>query len=657
MYGINHSEFCSGPCIFLRHKCFIPGTSTSFYGMFNSIVAFLAFFFLMLIFLRRWLLIRQARTNPAVVQRLTNTVTILPLHVIFLFSVSIYTGVWFVYNLAVPHGWRGAVPLLLIMFVILLCMLYFLIFYMMQRGWGGKALKNAAILVPIFVAITSVAIVPGVLAYEGAIDVDRNLPYYFGPGYPTALMGVHSTLLILTGCLNIIPLMWKRRLAVERDRDRTSKALAFSPAASMDRQPDTPSTSKSSISRALSKTAAKTRENFNKFQEFVFKHTHPRRNSIFWLTTYVMVLQFPFLAGAILLYFEVDAGSCIWQGTMSLLQMGLAPMLYFVLHSEAKFLKKVALGPLVMDTADTFRFRANTEMGEKGMPTYLSSSYVVDQVEMRKGNLLGKGAAAEVFRGTLRGKPVAMKRYYREIYDEDMMKENQTEALLLSTLDHSNVVRFEGISFQPPYYFMLTELCENGNLADLLDKECGTLTNIRMLEMCLDIANGMNYLHSRDPPILHNDLKTQNLLVDEKYMVKVCDLDISGHETGEDKRILSTVRYSAPEMLKSKGREVSTKTDVYAFGVIVYEMFATIVLQSRPMPFSEFGRFDAEIEDAVICGKRPTLPSSMPRSIKSLVEASWHDCPDERPSFKEVCDRLENMVSRWKRGSVLVDQD
>lgn len=95
----------------------------------------------------------------------------------------------------------------------------------------------------------------------------------------------------------------------------------------------------------------------------------------------------------------------------------------------------------------------------------------------------------------------------------------------MAALRHPNVVMYLGVCMHPPA--VVTEYCARGSLNDVL-KKCltkpelaGQLDWSRRLGMALDAAKGMHYLHSSDPPVIHRDLKSPNLLVDKHWRVKV----------------------------------------------------------------------------------------------------------------------------------------
>ena len=155
------------------------------------------------------------------------------------------------------------------------------------------------------------------------------------------------------------------------------------------------------------------------------------------------------------------------------------------------------------------------------------------------------------------------------------------EASLMASLQHPNVVHLLGFCISPPC--MAVEYCPRGSLYDVLaqartDPEgAKRLSWIRRLRMAKDVAAGMLHLHSRTPPILHRDVKSPNILVTADLTVKVADMGLSKlAEEAQGGSKVSTMggganpRWLAPEILD--GQKASMESDVFAFGVVLWEM-------------------------------------------------------------------------------------
>jgi len=124
---------------------------------------------------------------------------------------------------------------------------------------------------------------------------------------------------------------------------------------------------------------------------------------------------------------------------------------------------------------------------------------------------------------------------------------------------------------KPPVFCIITEYLAGGSLGKFLHhQQPDILPQKLVLKLALDIARGMQYLHSQG--ILHRDLKSENLLLGEDMCVKVADFGISCLESqcGSAKGFTGTYRWMAPEMIKEKHH--TKKVDVYSFGIVLWEL-------------------------------------------------------------------------------------
>lgn len=149
----------------------------------------------------------------------------------------------------------------------------------------------------------------------------------------------------------------------------------------------------------------------------------------------------------------------------------------------------------------------------------------------------------------------------------------------------------------------------------------------------LDAARGMWYLHSRNPPIIHRDLKTANLLVDADFRVKVADFGLSRPiSRTATLTYCGTLDYCAPEILLKS--TYSQKVDVYSFGICLWQIFTGRDIHSS-IHMAEL------IEGVTKRNLRPD-PKLLPLSIARIAEVCWSRNPKHRPSFHEIIDMLEN---------------
>ena len=121
----------------------------------------------------------------------------------------------------------------------------------------------------------------------------------------------------------------------------------------------------------------------------------------------------------------------------------------------------------------------------------------------------------------------------------------------------------------------------------------------------------MSYLHSLTPPILHRDLKSHNLLVDNNWNVKVADFGLSRAQSTNTMSAAGTPQWSAPEVIRQE--KYTTKADVYSFGVIVYELI------SRKVPYANMGPLTAARQVAYD-HLRPRFPEGSDATYVELAE-------------------------------------
>ena len=152
------------------------------------------------------------------------------------------------------------------------------------------------------------------------------------------------------------------------------------------------------------------------------------------------------------------------------------------------------------------------------------------------------------------------------------------------------------------------------------------------LRLACDIAKGCAFMHNLTPPVLHRDLKSPNVLIaslseNDEIVAKVADFGTSQAVVSKTKgRTVANPVWLAPEIMKDE--PYSEKADIYSFGVILWE------LCTRKQFFSEIS-FMSALEQKVIEGERPGIPSTCLAEYKTLIENCWSGDPYQRPSFSE----------------------
>lgn len=305
--------------------------------------------------------------------------------------------------------------------------------------------------------------------------------------------------------------------------------------------------------------------------------------------------------------------------------------------------------------------------------------------ELNLQEVIGGGGFGQVWRATWRGTPVAVKVLTGSAQNtriaRAVLEEFKAEINLLKGMRHPNICLYMGACVDPPNRAIITELAAHGSVWDALrlplaapyvvadgsPNGCwplrlylpghygappisqgassrvsapipprGTWPWELVRRVSCGAARGMAYLHSGDPPVLHRDLKSANLLLDESYTTKVCDFGLSRLKaqarsmTGN----CGTVQWMAPEVLAN--RTYDEKADVYSFGIILWELLA------RECPYE--GMTPIQCALAVLNrDKRPEIPKWCPPGLHALIKSCVKKEPSERPSFSQIILALDAM--------------
>ncbi|XP_047321606.1 leucine-rich repeat receptor protein kinase HPCA1-like isoform X2 [Impatiens glandulifera] len=191
-------------------------------------------------------------------------------------------------------------------------------------------------------------------------------------------------------------------------------------------------------------------------------------------------------------------------------------------------------------------------------------------------NDIGTGGYGKVYRGTLPdGKMIAIKRAMKGSMQGAI--EFKSEIELLSRVHHKNVVSLVGFCFDQSEQMLVYEYIPNGTLKDSLSGQSGfRLDWARRLRIALGSARGLQYLHElADPPIIHRDIKSNNILLDDRLNAKVADFGLSKAIGNPDQthittQVKGTMGYMDPEYYMTN--QLTDKSDVYSFGVTLLEL-------------------------------------------------------------------------------------
>ncbi|XWS42468.1 hypothetical protein CRYUN_Cryun16bG0016400 [Craigia yunnanensis] len=251
------------------------------------------------------------------------------------------------------------------------------------------------------------------------------------------------------------------------------------------------------------------------------------------------------------------------------------------------------------------------------------------------GERIGLGSYGEVYHADWNGTEVAVKKFLDQDFSGAALAEFKREVRIMRRLRHPNVVLFMGAVTRPPNLSIITEFLPRGSLYKILHRPHSQIDEKRRIKMALDVARGMNCLHTSTPTIVHRDLKSPNLLVDKNWNVKVCDFGLSRlkHNTFlSSKSTGGTPEWMAPEVLRNEPS--NEKCDVYSFGVILWE------LATQRLPWS--GMNSMQVVGAVgFQNRRIDIPKELDPLVASIIWQCWQTDPSLRPSFAELAVALK----------------
>eukprot|EP00889_Picochlorum_renovo_P003567 jgi/Picre1/30597/NNA_005958.t1 len=323
----------------------------------------------------------------------------------------------------------------------------------------------------------------------------------------------------------------------------------------------------------------------------------------------------------------------------------------------------------IKDSAVLPRSRSN-----EGSSSISNSDNSADFSNLIRGRLLGSGSFGKVHLATWNSKEVAVKTLRADKWNEASQKTFETEIITLLGLQHDNIVKFLGTlnhsSELGPCIIM--EYCSRGSLRNVLNRakrneEDGReLTWSRRLNMARGAAQGMLYLHHHNNSysILHRDLRSPNLLVDQDWNVKVADFGLSkrtSHINGETS--MNTIRnniphWLAPEVLK-RGHG-GMPSDVFSFGVIMWELLTWM----EPWDTEEYHSVFAKItnNERLPVPKVEDLPGPDNQRFQHIVEdyiklmnQCWSQQPKDRPNFIHIIKILLELEKAVRVISASVD--
>lgn len=252
---------------------------------------------------------------------------------------------------------------------------------------------------------------------------------------------------------------------------------------------------------------------------------------------------------------------------------------------------------------------------------------------------LGKGTHATVYEECWetegRKQKVAVKIYNKQSHNAPSLFNR--EARMLTRLNpHPNIVTLYGTCRRNGYYCLVMELMPEGDLWAVLrnmssKKESLSLSLI--LQIALDIVNGLMHAHSLE--VLHRDIKSLNVLLDDRLRAKLADFGLAK---------AGTASWRSPELFE--GEQPTKASDVYAFGMVFWELVCQSLTGTSKWPFKNW--VESRTSTTVINGGRETIPSGCDPKHEEIIYSCWEQNPRYRPSAADLVTTLSDWQEQQK---------
>ena len=260
-------------------------------------------------------------------------------------------------------------------------------------------------------------------------------------------------------------------------------------------------------------------------------------------------------------------------------------------------------------------------------------------------HLIARGGMAMVYRAqdTLLNRAVALKILYPELSEDPLFVERfRREAQAAANLSHPNIVPVFDWGEDRGTYFIVMELIEGTSLADML-RGSATISASRSAQIVSQVAAALGYAHRSG--VVHRDVKPGNILITRDGQVKVTDFGIAQAVSSEDHlaeagSVMGTATYFSPE--QASGAAVDGRSDVYALGVVLYEM-----LVGRP-PF--IGDTPVDVSSQHVNAAVPSMgqfSESVPKDLEAIVMEALSKSPENR---YQSADELRADLIRFSEG-------
>jgi Protein tyrosine and serine/threonine kinase len=275
-----------------------------------------------------------------------------------------------------------------------------------------------------------------------------------------------------------------------------------------------------------------------------------------------------------------------------------------------------------------------------------TDSWLIDHADLEFIRELGEGSSGKVFRGLYRNNRAAIKVLATSSSSSsssiglDGLAEFRKEFEVLHTVRSKYIVGAVGACFEPQVCIVM-DYCARGSLHGVLGSRKHDIRWEKAFKFAIETMKGLQCLHNWAPPIIHRDLKPLNVLLTEYWECKLCDFGTARFKTATNMKTLNklagTYTFLAPEAFLSSG--FTEKSDIYAYGVMLWEICERVLSGRHVIPYSEFADIVLDVQIATRAADRhlrPTIHRKCPKALATIIRRCWAPEPAVRPTANEL---------------------
>ncbi|XP_046853243.1 integrin-linked protein kinase-like [Xenia sp. Carnegie-2017] len=253
-----------------------------------------------------------------------------------------------------------------------------------------------------------------------------------------------------------------------------------------------------------------------------------------------------------------------------------------------------------------------------------------------KDKLETKGSS-DLWKGIWSNLPVVCKKIHVSKYNRRKSRDFAEEYPKLRIFSHPNVLPVLGAVNESGSLVILSQYMPYGSLYNVLHEGSGVMVDAaQALKFAMDIAKGMQYLHSLDPFVPKLYIKSSHIMIDDDLTARIAMADY--RYSFQDVKCIYQPQWMAPEVLNKNPEQVDQRSaDMWSFAILLWEM------TTREVPFVDMPPMEVGMKIALE-GLRPSMPPGFSPHVAKLINICWNSDPTKRPRFDQVIPIMSKMV-------------